>query len=269
VPEFNAYLKKLASAKPAALTCPQCGARTISTSGNDTFCNFCEQYVNAGEGAEILFASVHAGIKAGDWEGSTKKVEQLLKTNTEPRLLYLSAVFYDYFSDIRYNDRNYNLQGFMEANAENIGKGVELASLSKNCFYKALKLTDTIIKGNSILDPNIFLIKFLSEMRLGMAVDAMRTLSRIKFNFSQSPITRYANLVYGVETNSKEAEALLSDSITRGQMNAFYYLAKYLAKRDQIDEAYVLLQKFNKMVESPIARELTIQVISARNASEA
>ena len=263
------YLTKLAAAKPAALTCPHCGARTISTSGKETFCNFCELYVNIGTaGAELLFTDIHAGTKAGDWDGSAKKIEQLLKTSTELELLYFSALFYKYFSGIKYNDRNYNLKGFMEANAENIGQSLELTSLSKKCFYKVSRLAGTSIKANAITDPNIFFIKFMSEIKLGRTVDAMRTLSALKFNFSQSPITRYARMVYGVETNSKEAEALLSDSIARGEMNASYYLAKYLAKHNRIDEAYALLQKLNRIVEIPMARELMVLVSSTRNASE-
>jgi hypothetical protein len=268
------YLNTLARTRLLELTCPHCGSDTKFIGGKDAFCNFCERYISAQDanfqkesGLELPFIEVHSLIKQDKWYDAAKKVEMLLKQNSDPLFLYNSALFYLCFSTRKYYERDYSLHGFMEQNAKNIGESLNLTSKWKEYFFKAIRHINNEIKNNSPVDQDLLFVKFISEIKLGRFADSRKTLKMLHGVGSQALRDNYALMVYSVETDEKGAEASLDRMLSRGEVNAFYYLAEHLAKHRKIDDAGEILKFVSSRANTFMVQELLHRIESAREAS--
>ena len=268
------YLELLTDAKLLVQTCPRCGSDTHFISGGDFFCNLCEQRNDptnqepVNETARTSFAAVLTPMGKGDLDGALKSAEQMLKNNLDPTQLYLLGVFYRYLSDTRYYQKDYNIKGFMEANADNTRTSLDLTARWKECFYKATRIVDSEINKNLQVDADLILMKFLAEIRLRRFVDAANSLRRLQNMDKHGLIADYALLVYSVEKPTKQAEASVAKSIARNNLNAYYYLAKHLAREKKLQEAADLLDKLNRITEIPLVEDLLNRVRSTQEASK-
>jgi hypothetical protein len=256
------------------LTCPHCGSDTKFIGGKDAFCNFCERYISAQEtnfqkegGLELPFIEVHSLIKQDEWYDAAKKVEMLLKQSSDPLFLYNSALFYYCFSNRKYHERDYTLHGFMEQNAKNISESLDLTSKWKECLFKAIRRINNEIKNNSPVDQDLLFVKFMSEIKLNRLADSRKTLNVLHGSGAQAIRDNYAFMVYSVENDEKGAEKSLDGMLSRGEVNAFYYLAKYLAKHRKINDADSILKFINKRANVLMAQELLYRIESTREAS--
>jgi tetratricopeptide (TPR) repeat protein len=268
------YLGQLMSMKLAAQTCPHCGSQTHST-GKNSFCNFCEQYIDivAGENqgdrnSQVAFASVQVPMQAGRYNEAIKNAEILIKNNSDPRQLYLLAQFYLSTSGVKYRNRDYSLPGFMEANAQNIGSALDLTMKWKECYFKTVKIIGNELKNNIQVDSDLIFIKFMSEIRLQQLIDAANTLRMLQSMDKRGMLAEYALLVYSVEKNAKQAEASLGKALANEDANAFYYLAKYIARQKKLDDAEKILQKLSESTEIFMAHDLLSKVRSTQEASK-
>lgn len=273
--EYKRYLQDINTVSVLDLTCPHCGATTKSAGGNDAFCNFCEQHIVVPEseiekekGAEIAFMEIHSAVAGNDWQGAVQKAEQLLKGSSDPRIFYLSALLYESFSNLKFHTKDYNRLGFMEENAVNIRESLDLTFKWKEYFFKTIRLVNDEIKKNSGAEESLVFIKFMSEIKLKKFVDAARTLKALGGAGVEDRANDYAKMVYNVEADTKEAEASLRKQLARNEVNAFYYLAKHLAKQKRLDEANALLRKLNERANIFMAQELLNKVVSAQEASK-
>jgi uncharacterized Zn finger protein (UPF0148 family) len=268
--DWKKYMAMLASGKPVAQMCTHCGATTFSFSGNPSFCNFCEQYVevNAATEAQTPFAAVRTSIDSNDVDSALKSAEQLMKGNKDPEQLYLLGVFYLNLSTAMFQNRNYNLKGFMEANANNIRSSLDLTMRWKECFFKVIKIVDSELQANLQIDPALVLLKFMCEIRLRRLVDASIALRELQTLDKRSFLSEYALLVYGVEKGTREAEASLQKALGAKEVNAFFYLAKYLAKHNKLSEAEQVLLKLGQIARVSMSDELLYRIRLAREASK-
>lgn len=278
--DYKRYLKSLSSTGILALTCPHCGASTKSAEGRGSFCNFCEQYINVSDeevqkemSAEIAFTEIHAATREEKWDAAQKKITTLLQGSTDPRLFYISALFYLYLSDVKYRERDYTLHGFMEQNANNITASLDLTSKCKECFYRSVRLVKNDLDrneldSNALIDAGFAFTKFMSEIKLHRFVDARKTLKMLHGPSVQSLLADYADMVYQVETNGKDVEASLEKMLSAMDINSFYYLAKALAKQKKLDEAEQVLNLLKDKANISMARELMNRIKSAQEASK-
>ncbi|MEM0074518.1 MAG: hypothetical protein QW091_00435 [Candidatus Micrarchaeaceae archaeon] len=250
-------------------TCTYCGAETFARSEHSA-CNFCELMPSDDTADKILLPSsetiskmqeIHALIKSGDIDSAAAKTEQMANISTNPYVLYIAGRLYLRMSDIAYHGVNYNLKGFMEANAETREKGLRLEAKAREYFYKAIFAIDTMhdVKSNTLL-----YVKFIALMRLGRYADAEKVLHALSENTSAS---RYSAMVYETFTNSKNAIERIKANIPK-ELNAFYYLAKYLAKNGKSNDAQTLLEKVMKIAELDMAFDLTEKIKQLKSETE-
>jgi hypothetical protein len=272
--DYVKYLNTLARTRLLDLTCPHCGSDTKFIGGKDAFCNFCERYISAPDanfqkasGMELPFLEVHSLIKQDKWYDAAKKVDMLLKNNPDPLFLYNSALFYLCFSNKKYRERDYGLHGFMEQNAKNIRESLDLTSKWKEYFFKAIRRINVEIKSSPPVDQDLLFVKFMSEIKLGRLADSRKTLKMLHGSGAQSLRDHYAFMVYLVETDDKGAEVSLNGMLSRGEVNSFYYLVKYLAKHGKTDDAVKILKFVNSKANALMAQELFYRIESASEAS--
>ncbi len=272
---YKKYLGGIKKTDVLELTCPHCGMPTRSLKGKDAFCNFCEQYINISEaeivketGVELPFSEVSNAISAGMFEEAEKKLAALRKGKADPLLMYMSGLSYLCFSDAKYHETNYRLRGFMEQNSANIRKGLDLASTSKECFYKAIKVIRYGIERDVTVEGSMLFIKFMSEIRLKRFVDAERTLALLHGSGVKGELSAYADMVYNVEAQRPIAEQVLQIMLPKGEINSFYYLAKHLAQKGRLEESRSVMMWLNGMADVFLAKELSIKIESALKASE-
>lgn len=262
------YLKLLASYRPVAQKCPYCGTSTLSASGRPSFCNFCEQFAGVQAGASSPFEAIKAQLDANSTEAALKSADQLMKGNMDPEQLYLLGVFYLNLSTIEFQSKDYNQMGFMEPNADNIRASLDLTMKWKECFFKVIRIVGGELQGNIQVDPTMVLMKFMSEIRLQRYVDAATTLRTLQSLDKRGTYSEYALLVYSVEKDTKQAQASLLAALGSGEMNAYYYLAKYLAKQGKLKEAESLLSTLSTSVEVSMSRELLYRIRLTEEASK-
>jgi uncharacterized Zn finger protein (UPF0148 family) len=273
--DYRKYIEKIKRSSLAEVTCPHCGSGTITIAGQYTFCNFCEQHTGVTESefhkqveTEMAFAEARSQILAGRTADAEKKVADLLKATSDPKVIYLSGVFYLYLSNLKYGTRNYELPGFMEENAENVSAAMDFTSKWKGCFYNTMKIMNAELFNAVMLDTSFLLIKFLSEVNLGKMAYAEKTLKSMRAPNAEDPVSEYANMVYAVDSNGKDAEIRLERLLDKGEINSFYYLAKYFAKQHLLDDADAVLKWLNGFANIFMAQELQRKIESSRSASE-
>lgn len=266
------YLRQLMELELTAIGCPHCGSQTISAGGKSTFCNFCEQHTDvfsAGDkDAQAAFAPVVSSMAANSLDEARKNADRLLKNNSAPRQLYLLSQFYLYFSNLKYYQRDYALQGFMEANADNISSSLDLTSRWKECYFKAIKIVEGELTKNMQVEPELVFIKFMSEMKLQKLVDAANTLVNLERLDKRGLLIEYATMVYNAEKRTQKSEPNLSKMLANKEINSFYYLAKYLAKRKKLEESEKILQKLSESTKIFVAEELLNKVRATLEASK-
>lgn len=268
------YLQLLSNAKFLVQTCRHCGSETHFISGGDFFCNFCEQHNDPAllqeveQTAQAAFAPVRDQWGKNNLDEAVKTADQLLKNNADPKQLYLLGLFYRYISTIKYYQKDYTLKGFMEANADSTLASLGLTSRWKECFFKEIKIVDGEIANNMQIELDLIFIKFISEIRLQRFADAASSLRRLQSMDRHGIVADYALLVYSVEKNTKQAEASVAKAIARDDINAYYYLAKCLAKQKKLEDAADLLEKLNDTTEITMVQELLIKINAAQEASK-
>ena len=273
--DWKKHVRLMAKYRPAAIRCPHCGATTVSASGNSSFCNFCEQRVDTlssaaieVSSAEVPFASVLAGMVAGDWKATLESADKLMKGNSRPEQLYLLGIFYRRLSALKFQNKNYALMGFMEPNADSIRDSLDLTMKWKECFFKVVKIVDDEQQGNVQIEPELVFIKLLSELNLKRLVEAQVTLKALQSLDKRGTLYEYALMAYETETDGKQAEKLVSKALAQNEINAYFYLALYLSKRGKLSEAEAVLGKLASIASMPLAKELDYTVRLSLEASK-
>ncbi|VVB77058.1 Uncharacterised protein [uncultured archaeon] len=271
--DYKDYVVRLGKLQLLELTCIHCGALVKSANAKEGVCNFCEQYTSVfdakgvGKSAALdVFSAVRKSLEKGFDAEDFKGLNELVKNNSDPMVFYVSGLLYLLASDVRYCGRNYELEGFMEENYDNIRGGMDLMSSCRECFSKAVAVIDAS-SSDGTQAKNRTYTKFMSEVRLHRMADAQKTLQDIVV-LADDPMLDYATMVADVESGSKDAEKSLSASIAKNEVNAFYYLAAHLAKKGRLAEAKSLLMALGAKADVRMSANLLRSISSAQAASE-
>ncbi len=260
-------------------TCRSCGMMPyiISPEQRETFCNFCEGYVDldgmdavhGSADAEKNLQSMSAAAQNGKWVQGVPYADAIAATK-DPFFLYGASHFYRFFSDITYYDVNYSLGGFMYSNADkrsdeltrNKYNAMALTSKSKEYLFKALKII-----SSTPSDARLTYLKFMCNIRLkrqAHASSALLELATLKDNIA---LYRYASMVLNSEhhdtikkSQSPDAESAL------GSANIIYYTARHLARQGNLDGATKILSQLTKRIYMPIAESYNRKVINVSSA---
>ncbi len=269
------YARSLDRYAAQSTVCPHCGMQSAVSKAAYSFCNFCEQRIDLARRvpehekvASTAFMPVASQLSAGRLDAAVAAAERLLKGNTDPEQLYLLGVFYSSASWTRYTTRDYDLRGFMEANATSIRNALDLTARAKECFYKAIKRVGDAQADNAAADAQLLFIKFMSCVRLHRKTDALSAFEGLKKLDKQNEFIGYAYAVYAVEAETKDADKALAGLLMGMEPNSFYYLARYLAKQKKLSEASDLLRRLGRIASIPLADELAYKMKQALEAAE-
>jgi hypothetical protein len=251
---------------PFNFTCRCCGASSYTTSAqHETFCNFCEFYVNleamnAVQGsadAKKNLLGMNNAAQRGQWLQGVPYADALAATK-DPFFLYGVSHFYRFFSDFTYYDVNYNLGGFMYSNADkrsdellkNKYNAMALISRSKEYLFKALKVISTAPS-----DAKLVYLKFMCNMKLKRYALAASNLTDLYGLDDAVTISKYAKMIFTIETASKIPilSKLPDINSASGSANFFYYVAKHIAKAGDLYTATAILNSVNDKIYMPMA----------------
>ncbi len=269
------YIGLLSGYKPIGERCPHCGTNTYSAGRKISFCNFCELPVDFSnpdaqysQASQTLFAPLLEQANEGNLDAAIKGAEQLVKGNKDSQLLYLLGVLYRNISTARFQGKDYNQMGFMEPNAKNIRSSLDLTMRWKECFFKAIKVVDGEMQTSVQIDPELVFTRFMCEIRLQDYVNAATTLRSVQTLDKKTAMAEYALLVYSAEKNTKQAEPSLLKALESGELNAYYYLARYLAKRGKLREAEMVLRSLERIARVSMSQELVYRIRLTEDASK-
>ena len=112
-------------------------------------------------------------------------------------------------------------------------------------------------------------IKFLIEMRLGRLSSAANTLIDLAEAERNSPIARYASMVFDVDTMSRHSRNKVqpTEGSAAGSANYLYYMSKYLATMGDLPSAINLLRKLTDKIYMPMAYHYTNHLIDVYSAT--
>lgn len=255
----NRYLKLLNKQTVSEFDCQFCGSSLALDNENEGICQFCEGYIftkgyQYASSAE-KFADIHKMIQYGRVEEAKTALDTLTAKSTDYAFLYGAANIYKLISDLKYHDLNYSRQGFMEENSSNIYYSLDVVAKTKEMFYKVIAL----INGSQNRSPGSDMLLFLSYMKLKRHVDAGKTLGSLAAA-EQSLEKQYFEMMYSAETDAKDSYGRIRALVSKGNYNAIYYLAKYYAKKRNLDAAKRILDKLNPKIRMPMAIFLSQEV---------
>ena len=245
------YLGLLSGIKDSDSKCGFCGSQVFLTAKNEGVCNFCEAYIPSETPAKYkpALSEIQKLIDLGKIEDAKAKADAIISGNMDPSLLYGAANIYSFISDFKYYDLNYSRKGFMEENSANIYYSLDMTSKSKEMFYKAIKTT-LGTEGSLNSTQSLYLLS-MSNLKLKNSIEAIKYISMMKEDPSLPK--EYSRMVYSIETKNKEAYERIASLISKGNANAIYYLAKYYVNNKKLEEAKLILEKFNEKVRMPMS----------------
>ncbi len=264
------YVGALADARKGAvlLMCEYCGAETPSI-GDSCFCSNCESIVTSDRAAlamkdHVLADSldrINKSFASFDFEGAVGTYESLLKERKEPQLMYAAAIAYLRYSNHEISEIGYMNTGFMEANTAHRDRAALLASTAKKWLAKSVSTANSEIAAGA-RSPAMQYAKFLSHMKMQNMRAASEALKELK-GMGNEYIYRYAAMV--LDSGVQEFGNLLKDSealMARGMfsVNAFYYAALALFKKNRPKDARELLASLNGVIKSGNMDALLLEI---------
>ncbi|MHB1829767.1 MAG: hypothetical protein ACYCO0_00020 [Candidatus Micrarchaeaceae archaeon] len=263
--DINAAKKKAASIIQSELICRCCGAKVhVISAVTESICNFCEAHVSfqdkdivhGNSAIEKNLAEMQECAAQARWADGTQYADALAATK-DPYFLFGASSFYKSFSDYTYYGVDYTLEGFMYSNAQrrsdelqkNKYNAVALISKSKEYLFRALK----VISSNPQPDDPTSFLSFMANMKLKRIVNAQKALAGINSSQGNELMRSYANMAFGTETKSKDAEKFIELSLSYGISNSIYYLAMHVAMKKRLDEAISLLDILIAKTGMPMA----------------
>ena len=255
--------------------CPSCGSDVlVPQQSPGSFCHLCESFTHAagvkpsagGAVPDALSGAAHA-IAAKDYAAALAKAEALAGLS-DPLALYGLGSIYMVLSDYTYNDVNYALPGFMDANA---GKKSNEPGINK---YNSMAL---MAKSKELLFTSLYILRskaggsgrefqfpeFLVQMKLRRMPQAAKALARIAGGDDSGAASEYAKMAYAVKTGDRHAAERISPVLKAGHLNALYYNALHLVNHNRRREAKASLSLMLDRVASPMALDLMAKLAEA------
>ena len=255
--------------------CPSCGSDVlVPQQSPGSFCHLCESFTHAagvkpsagGAVPDALSGAAHA-IAAKDYAAALAKAEALAGLS-DPLALYGLGSIYMVLSDYTYNDVNYALPGFMDANA---GKKSNEPGINK---YNSMAL---MAKSKELLFTSLYILRskaggsgrefqfpeFLVQMKLRRMPQAAKALERIAGGDDSGAASEYAKMAYAVKTGDRHAAERINPVLKAGHLNALYYNALHLVNHNRRKEAKASLSLMLDRVASPMALDLMAKLAEA------
>ena len=114
---------------------------------------------------------------------------------------------------------------------------------------------------------SLLFMEFLCWIKLGRLADASRVLETLHKLAKDEKALDYSDMVFSVESGAKDADARLAKLLSGNEANAFYYLAKRLAKGKRFGEALSVLARLGRKVNVQMAPQLASSIRAAQEAS--
>jgi len=92
------------------------------------------------------------------------------------------------------------------------------------------------------INHELYYIEFLSEINLNRIYYAYKALEQIRKNEKNQHIVEYAEALYSLKTNSKNAVELANKLIKGGELAINFELAEFYARNGKLKEAKKILQ---------------------------
>ncbi len=244
--------------------CPFCASRIFGRAGSPISCNFCEMHIEKWQIERLrpdiraLLVSKKNLLANNSWDAAAKTVEQIIKLDQSPQMLFAAATFYEAYSNYFWHSVNYNLNGYMEQNSVNREFSWQLLSKSKTLLFEAIKECSAHLKTTR--DINLAFVKLLAEAKLSRLFDAKETLKMINSAPDPDPLKDYANMVYLSHLGDSKHAAPYIQRAALTELNAFYYIAMLLAKEKKNDEAKRILLPMLAKTNMPRAMELLFKI---------
>jgi hypothetical protein len=233
-------------------------------------CNFCEAYIqnvqksHSGSKADQELIDIHVAMASNEWLKAFSILEAY-DPKGDPVKLYGASSIYAILSDYVYNSVDYTLPGFMYSNADNRNdeydknkyNSMHLLSKSKELLFELLFDGGSRIRKN---DEELIFLAFMSEIKLNRFVQASKILKSILAFGRDDIITRYALMVYLVETKNHAATRALDKILSRQELNSLYYLARYMLDNNEIETAREVLERLLGRSEMPAGVRLFAKV---------
>ncbi|MCL5100645.1 MAG: hypothetical protein M1122_01680 [Candidatus Marsarchaeota archaeon] len=233
--------------------CAYCGSYVLSYS-EEAFCHFCEGHVSKTESNNDQtyqsIISIRNLISTKHTSEAISAADSLSIKQTSPRVLFGLANIYRTLSNHIYFDTNYNLDGFMYKNSDNIYLSLDLISKSKEMFYKHIKLSVET-------DPISTFTLFISNLKLERMIYAKKLLEKL-VNVP-GLISNYATMAYSAENKLKQADTSALKMID-SSTNSLYYLSKCLINMNKREEAEKILERLTTTIDMPDAFYLLLKL---------
>ncbi len=266
--KISKYVASLESLSKTAsiVECNNCGSKTLAN-GAVSICNFCELAVMSNmehtSNAE-LFKGISILIDKGMIAEALSSLNDLSKSISDPISVYIIGVFYEFISNYKYNDINYSRAGFMEENSSNIYFSLDMISKAKEQYFKTLSL---ISKATSKGSDTLYL-EFITNIKLKRSFNAKLCLKELNSHKTGESYNAYSNMIYAIISKNKNIELFINPVIKRGEVNVFYYIAKYFAENKKIEDAVLLLSELITVARMPMAFYLLKKVKNVHAAME-
>ena len=245
------YLGLLSDINDSGSKCGFCGSPALLAAKEDGICNFCEAYISNETPTKYkpALSEIQRLIDLGKIEDAKAKTDAMVSGNMDPALLYGAACIYSFISDFKYYDLDYARKGFMEENSANIYYSLDMTAKSKEMYYKAISAINNA-EGAKNSAQWLYLLS-ISNLSLRRYAEAFNYIIAMKEE--PSPAREYLRMVYSVQTKKKDAYQMATSLVSKGNLNAAYYLAKYYANNGKLKEARSILGKLNPKVRMPAA----------------
>jgi len=223
--------------------CPYCGNIFYSYLQNGSICPFCKLYTDRSE-KELADDAIFKQLNAANNNIAQMKyydlstIESSVIAKGDPAYTYALAILYMKNSDIKHKEKNYSLGGFMEDNSKNEEVSHALYAKAKALLYDVI----FACKKNESINQELYYIEFLSEINLNRIYYAYKALEQIRKNEKNQHIVGYAEALYALKTNSKNAVELANKLIKGGEPAINFELAEFYARNGKLKEAKKILQ---------------------------
>ncbi len=240
--------------KAYGTACPYCGAFSMGVLPDETVCNFCESYFQkskvSADGTKNM-ATLNAEAIKGETKAIDSFADETKSKAPNPLVFYGIGTLYWAASSSKYAGLNYALEDFMEQNSDNIRASLDLASKSKEYFYKALDVIQHVDHAEDIT--SLVYTDILCNIKLGRMFQAHGALEQLNKIQTGGLARSYANMAYAVNAKSPDSIQFIRPLLNAGEPGAAYYAARMLAQKKEFDDAITILEALSTSINMPMS----------------
>ncbi len=246
-----------------ALICRYCGKANKSTCDH-AICTRCEQFVDftkdvlESKDPALLksLENIDGALSKRDYESAIKEYDSIFLQRAEPGFLYAQALLCIAYSNYETSLIDYKREGYMEENSARRLDSIRFMSQAKLLLNKTAYILNSNIAEEDT--PNKRYLALLSQIKLGQFRGAMMNLAALDRRDADE-LHSYAGMVfYSANDDLHKTMEISAEMIKNGKnvLNAAYYYAFCLFKKNKHKESARILNTLRKYLEGPNIDEL-------------